>query len=410
MPLRDFFSNQIQQLRDFFDDPAARTRLVFLGDEMRPMLQKVLIKIDEQPDNLHVLQYVDAAFEGPASYAEAILSDVVEQNELFRLEFDKRSLEFPSLESLQIERPANSMELIRYLEAAASSLEHRIGSYVLWLSPPEIAVERPFAELLGQLTQQVNNPWVKFLVPVPLDSKDFEELQQSVPGISSQCFHLAPDEIEKKVNADLASGALPVAQKAKYAAMSGAFAFAHRRYDEAAKVQQEVLQLARQAQNPSDEATALYNLGNTQLAQENYDEALTTLNSAAQICLQHEMNPLLGMVLCNLGVALQRVGEVDHALEALDTSQRTFAAMGNVAAEAHVCDCKAKTLALANRTDQAEAAWRQALSKYDAITSPAMEDVRKAGRSDVLDKMKRFFESTGQQAKLQQLQAAESRS
>jgi tetratricopeptide (TPR) repeat protein len=225
-------------------------------------------------------------------------------------------------------------------------------------------------------------------------------LAETEPQVSIQRFHLDPAEIERSVHDDLARGQLSPVETRRYTAMAGAFAAAHRRYDEAAEYQQRVLNLCQPDCPPAELAGACYDLANTQLALKQFAEAEANFNRAAHVCLEHQIQPMLAMVLCNLGVVLQRQNRIDDALRSLDVARRTFSAIGNPPAEAHVLDCAARVLAQAGRRDEAEEAWRSALALYDGIDNPAMRDVREHGRDDLLEKLRGYLEQTGQAGKL----------
>lgn len=170
----------------------------------------------------------------------------------------------------------------------------------------------------------------------------------------------------------------------------GVMAFGRRDYGKAEAAQRQLVREAKAAHEPVETALGLYNLGNTLIAAGRAEEAVEVLSHAADGCCYHELDQLAPMVYTNLGIALHRAGAVNQAFSSLKVARDMFQAQGNLPAEAHVCDCLATLHLEQGRRSNAEKAWRYAIELYDRITNPAMQDVRRGGRADILVKLDRL--------------------
>jgi tetratricopeptide (TPR) repeat protein len=216
------------------------------------------------------------------------------------------------------------------------------------------------------------------------------EAQHAKIGV--QTFHLAPEEIEKRVKEDLQSpGMLTPAERRQYKGMLGGFAYSNRQYDKAERIQQEVVTEAQEGDGPPDEiARAYYCLGNTYLAKGDFPAATAAFCRASDVCLENKVLSFAPFIFVNLGVSLHRQSQFDQAFAALKVARDMFKMQKVLPGEAHVVDALAQMYALDGRTQEAEKSWRYCLSLYDQMTAPAVKDVREMGRQDVIAKLKQL--------------------
>ncbi len=170
----------------------------------------------------------------------------------------------------------------------------------------------------------------------------------------------------------------------------GIMAFGRKDYDRAEAVQNRLVREAKEAQEPVEVATAMYNLANTYMARKEPERAVETLVGALEGCFHHGIDQMLALIYCNLGVALHRCGQKDDAFAAFKVARDLFRAEDNIPSEAHVCDCLALLYYEDGRQQEAEGVWNFALSLYDRITDPLMQDVRDGGRAAILQKLEHF--------------------
>jgi tetratricopeptide (TPR) repeat protein len=403
MPLKDFFQDQQDELLLFLHLPWQTLHVVRHEPDLKPVLRRLLVALDEHDDNPHVLVVTQVPFHDARQFFTAALEDLVAQNEHWRTDLEAAGVRLPEPQGPDAQL-APVERLAHYVSAVADALPDEVGAYAVLIDPEIVTQETAFRRAMEELVLQTTAAWAKFIV---LDRRQNPILGDLDPRleVSTQLFHLEPAQIEEAVTIDLKRGDLPPNERRQYTAMSGAFAAAHRNYAEAERLQREALGLAQADGSPAEQANAWYNLGNTCLSQKKFAEAEECFGQSGQLCLDHGVQPLLAMSLTNLGVALQRQARSEAALQSFVLARRTFRAMNNPPGEAHVLDCQASVLALDQRNSEAEAAWQEALAIYDGITAPTLQDVRDGGRRLILDHLTHFYESTGQKQKVRSLPA-----
>jgi tetratricopeptide (TPR) repeat protein len=407
MPLNTFFIEQMDGIRQFLQSPDKTVLILQHDPDVDRIIQKILIRLDEDDGNPAVMVRSRAVYDNHPQFFGDLLQELVEQNENHRDELAGLDIELPRPEDVSEDDPAYEV-FNRYVSEVADCLPNTVGSYVVVLDPDEIKHAEGFRNAVEFLAENTTSEWVKYVLFDSRTDPILDELHEQCDRVLLQVFHLPPEEIELRVKEDLASGKLDPKETRMYTAMVGAFAFANKDYQQALKVQQDVLQMSRDDDVPAEEAQALYNLGNTYLSDGKLEQAEEALAQAALIASDEKMDALAAMAMTNLAVALQRQGRIDESLQAFDAAHSTFAALNHRPGEIHVLDNKAAALALEGRHEEAEAAWREALALCDSITAPHFQKLRESASQDILAKLKRFFESTHQHAKIDSLPQQES--
>lgn len=398
MPLKDFFQQQIDALKLFLDAPGQHLRVLQHEPDTLHLVRKVLVGLDDDPQCPHLLVATAQPFDDAEQWCGAVLAELSTANEGFREALASQRVALPRAPADDGSPAAG--RLARYVSAVADALPDHAGAYTVIVDPPQVSDDAGFFAAVSALVQAFTADWAKLLVLDRRREPRLEGIEQQHPRASVQVFHMDPAEIEAQAKRDLAADrALDPLQRRQYTAMLGAFAFARHDHAEAAQHQQQVTQMAEQEGTPAEQANAHYNLGNTYLAQQELALAEEHLTRAGEIAMEHDVDLLLAMALCNLGVTLHHQGRADEALQSLDTSRQTFKVADNRPGEAHALDTKAAALAQLERNEEAEQAWLEALALYEGITSNVLGDVRDSGRADIQGKLKRFYESTGQASK-----------
>lgn len=405
MPLGEFFEEKLTEIRSFMETPGLRLLVIRHDPDLKDRLRRMLVKLEEDEKNPHLMSYVDLPFGDPARYFREVLDEQVGRNEDWRDELKQSGVDLapppPSPDRAEESDPdAMARRLAGYVSAVADCLPDQIGSLVLLLDPASVEDEARLAAGVKQLVAETTSDWAKFILLAAKQSRLLEGIEQASDACIAQDFYMDPEDIEERVLSDLAGDRLTPDERRQYTMMAASFAFADKRYDEAERFHLEALRLSGEAEKPVEQANCLYNLGNTYLEQGRFPEAQDRYVQSFKICLEQKCQPLLAMVLTNLGVALHREGRVDEALGSFDAAQATNKALNNPPGEAYVLDCKAKTLALEKRNGEAEEAWIAALELYRGITAPALADVRRAGLTDICDKLERFYKETRQKQKI----------
>jgi tetratricopeptide (TPR) repeat protein len=403
MALKAFFSDQLEQIRSFMTSLRQTVRVVQLESDVEPLLKKLLVGLDEDDNCPHVMVFATTPFSNPAQYFSDALVELAGQNEQHRDAMAAKGVQVPRLADYASLPPTERFN--QYLSDLADRLAEWVDSYVVVIQPKSIDDPAGFKFGIEYLTNSTRSKQLKYLVLDHRKDPLLPDLAEKSERAGVQVFHLSPAEIEAQIKADLASGQLTPQEKRQYTAMTAAFAFSNRKYDDAELIQRDVLKMAEQNGTPAEQANACYALGNTFLKQGKLELAEGSFARAVMICVEGKINALLAMALTNLGVTLQRQNRLEESVQSFDTARRTFHALNYRPGEAFVLDNKAATLAAAKLNADAERAWLEALRIFDGITAPSFAKLRETSRDDILDKLRHFYEATGQRNKIQALPA-----
>ena len=321
MPLKDIFQKQIDQLRSFLDAPGPSMRIIQYDTDLKPVVARILAVLEEDEESPHLLWGTETAFDHQTRYFQEILRELVDANESRRSELSALGVELPAPPANE-ERGLVGERFVAYLDQVAVSLPDSVGAYVIVIDPEEISDVYDFREALYFLADGTGSSRVRYLVldqrPEPL-LPDFDRYSGR---ISIQDFHLSPEQIEAQIADDFEHNpSLDSAERGQYAAMMGAFAFVRGDYNEAERIQLDVLDQSCETGDPGEQALAYYNLGNTYLGAEEFELAEQCFTRAGEVCLEARIEPLLAISLTNLGVDLYWRGYAAEAGGSFDTAR-----------------------------------------------------------------------------------------
>ena len=405
MPVSEFFADQFRQIKEFLRDRSDVVRVIRVDADLRYVLVKALVRMDEEPDNPHATLFAERAFTSAPAYFTALLEQLQENYAENEADLKARGVRFSVPYDDPKLHPATQFRL--YASALADALPDTMGSLVFVLNPETVDDEAAFRQSIEFLTTQVESDWLKFLV---LDSRVAPLLDglQSRDRIGTQTFYMPPEAIEQELKRQVSQPASDPLQHRRTLGVLAGFAFSKKNYDEAARLQGEWATLAESGGAPAEAASAYYNLGNTLLEQGDLLNAEQQFVKSCALCLEHAVNGVLPLALTNLGVTLFRQNRIEEALEAMRTAYRHFKAQNHKPGEAFAYDTLGRAYYEQRRHDEAEQAWLRAYAVYNEITSDAFVDVRKSGCDDIVAKLERLCRETGRPNRLSdQLKPAE---
>lgn len=386
MPLTTFFSEQLDQLEDFMDQPGPVVRIVLVDPEMRGILLRMLGGLDEQADFLHLLIAHREPFRDPSGWFAGLLDALDAQIE--------QHAEGLAGAGIGLEDHAGLSAPWRFLRRAedlADALPDEVGNLVFLIDPEDSKDRDGFARSIAFLADKVTSPRLKFVVLHARQDPLPGAVAADHPAVGRQVFWCSPEEMERRVNATLEqSGRASPSDHRRALLMAAGFAFSNKDHMRAESLQRQQIEAAEAAGEPVEQAIGAYGLGNTLLAAGRPEEAAESFLRACDLCVAHELKELAPLAYTNLGVALHRLGNFEQAFAALRVGSRFFKAQGNRPGEAFVCDNLAAMHQELGRPDEAARVWRYAQSLYDGITNPALQDVREAGSADVRAKLERL--------------------
>jgi tetratricopeptide (TPR) repeat protein len=404
MSLKLYFPEQLDQLKKFATSATEVVRCVQIDPEMKPMLMKILAKLDEEPEFPHALLSIKTRFNNSHDYFQKLLEQITKNYEEIKKSFVEIGVVFkpPIDPEKKLKSPA---QFIQYSSKLADSLLDNMGSIVLVIDPEEVANKVDFKKSIEFLADKTTSRWLKYIVFDSRANPVLEGLSEENDHVGMQTFYLSPEEIENRAREDLnLSGALEPGERRKYLGLIAGFAYARKEYEDAIKYQSQWVTEAKGNAEPSELANALYNLGNTYHAKGDFAEATEVYCQACDICIENELNSLAPFVYTNLGINLHRQGDFESAFDSLGVARDMYKAQKQRPGEAHVVDCLAQIYALDGENEKAEETWLYALSIYEGITSSLFKDLRESGINDISAKLEQFYKDTNQESKIQDLQ------
>jgi len=404
MSLKLYFPEQLDQLKKFTTSATEVVRCVRIDPEMKPMLMKILAKLDEDSEFPHALLSIKTCFNNPHDYFQKLLEQLTKNYEENKKNLVELGVVFKQNgdPKKKLKSPA---KFIQYATDLADSLLDNMGSMVLVIDPEEVADEVDFKKSIEFLADKTTSRWLKYIVFDSRANPVLEGLNEENDHVGMQTFYLSPEEIEKRASKDLSlPGVLEPGEKRQYLGLLAGFSYARKEYEDAIKYQSQWVTEAKGNAEPSELANALYNLGNTYHAKGDFAEATEVYCKACDICIDNELNSLAPFVYTNLGINLHRQADFESAFASLRVARDMYKAQKQRPGEAHVVDCLATIYALDGENEKAENTWLYALSIYEEITSSLFRDLRESGINDISAKLERFYKDTNQESKIQDLQ------
>jgi tetratricopeptide (TPR) repeat protein len=387
MPYEKFFAAQLEELEAFLDASTPAVRVVAIDGEMRNILMRMLLGLDQDEEFPHILLGHFDSFLDPVSWFEALHQGLEVQLVQHAEEIRSAGMETPEPD------PDGTLpspwRFLRRAQAVAQSLPEELRSLAFIIDPERVEDPAGFVRSIDFLAGNVKSRWLKFIV---LDDRSAPRLQQLAadhPRVNTQTFWLDPKDMQRSVDEDLAkSGDAPSSALLGQAA---AFASAQHDHSRAVALQwQRIMQVEKEGGAPAEQVLARLDYGRALLGAGHPDPAAETLLQACELCSAHQLHDLAPLAYTELGIALNRSGNVEQSFEALRVGSEFFRAQDNLPGEAHVCDTLAKMHEERGEPAEAERVWRYALSLYEGIANPQLADVRSAGIDDIESKLARL--------------------
>jgi tetratricopeptide (TPR) repeat protein len=390
MSLKSFFSEQYQQLTAFLMSATETVHCVRIDDELKPLFLKMLAKLEEDPEVPHLFMMCSSRFEDPLTYFRDLLATLSTAREDSAPALAQHGITLAAAPRLDPSLPAPA-RFVTDASALSDRLPDHIGSLVLVVDPAEVTEPPTYRRSITYLAAEITSPWLKIIVLDPRQQPRLDHIEQDQKRIGVQTFYLSPEETERRVAEDLEGGAaLTPVERRQYKGLLAGFAFANKDYDRATRLQGDWVREAEAAGDVSEVANAYYSLGNTYLAQGAFAEAANALCRACDLCVNRKLHALAPFAYTNLGIALHRQGDSEHALESLKVARDMFRAQNQRPGEAYVVDTLAQLYVREGRREEAENAWRYALAIYEGMSSTLYKDLRESGREDIMSKLDRL--------------------
>jgi tetratricopeptide (TPR) repeat protein len=407
MPIGEEFQKQFALLDEFMDAPGAAMRIVRIDQEFEDFLLKALLKKDEDDHFPHFIIPIDDAFESQDQYCQVLLDTIKSQYETHKADIEAEGIHFTVPYSETDDLSANE-KFTRYVCALADAMLDDMGSLVFLCYPPSVGDPEQWRLTWAMIMSQTTSDWVKFIVYDSRTEPRLDDLLDKSDNVSDQTFYVDPADLETKVRKLLEdpSKLTPIEHR-RYLAMVGSFDFSNRKYDTAVSEQRELVTLCEDGGEPPEVASAYYNLGNTYLAQKQFEQADDSYLKCIDISLEHEINGMLPMAYINLGVSMHRQEAIKEAIQCMKVARDYYQALNNPPGEAYALDCLAQLCFEQRAYERAEEFWVEAYKIWDGMTGSHFEDARTDGGEFIADKLRKLYEHTNQIPKIHQLNKGE---
>jgi tetratricopeptide (TPR) repeat protein len=283
----------------------------------------------------------------------------------------------------------SAWRFLRQAEHLAGSLPDNAGALVFLIDPEHVEDGAWFSRSIEFLASETRERWLKFIVLDNRSSPRLSALAAEHSRIYVQTFWLSPEVMGRRLNAT-ARQAAGGGGDSNALALAGSFATSNKDFERAEALLRRQLAQAEQKGAPTDIALSQYTLGNAMLAAGQIEAAAEAFLQTCETCSAHTLHELAPMAYTNLGIALHRLGQFNQAFAALGVANTFFKAQGNRPGEAFTCDNLARIHQERGQYEDAAQVWRYALKLYDDISNPTQQDIREAGRTDILEKLGRL--------------------
>ena len=387
MPCEEFFTEQMQQIEAFLWAWAPPMQVIAIDGEMRDIFLRMLLGLEQDEKFPHIFLSHSDAFLDAMTWFDSLDRELEEQVAQNAEEIQSAGIVLPDANHDPALPPP--WRFLHRAEAVAKVLPEEIGALAFIIEPERIDDEDGFIRSVDFLAHNVNSSRLKFIVLDDRSAPRLEKLAGAHPRVETQIFWLDPRSVQQSINRELTSPG--AARSSAVLGQAAAFAAADHDHSQAISLQwQRIIQVEKEGGAPTDRVMARLDYSRALLDAGQADPAAETLLQACELCSAHQLHDLAPLAYTDLGIALNRSGNVDQPFEALRVGSEFFRAQGNLPGEAHVCDTLAKMYEERGETAEAESVWRYVLGLYNGITNPQLADVRAAGVADIQSKLARL--------------------
>jgi tetratricopeptide (TPR) repeat protein len=403
MPVQRFFEEQIDSLRAFLLDPSQTMRCILTDPELKPLVSKILMRLDNDDQDPHIYLSSETPFQEPAQFFASWLAEVQREYQRCQGELESAGVRV-NVSREELGKLSPAQRFVRFVCVLADAMPESVGSLVLILDPTEVNDPQGYRRAMTFLADNTVSPWVKYVILDRRQQPVLKHMELKSDRSQVQIFHFSAEKIEKDLRASLADKAgCSLEEKRQWMALLAGFVFHHKDYAGAQKLQEECLALAEAAGDAGEQAMVSYNLGNTHFHKGDFQAAEACYGSAIEVALGNELDNFLPLALTNLGLTLHRQKKASEAFHSLEIARTAWQAQGYPASEAYALDCQAELCQADKKNEEAERCWRGALALYDGMNSEGMQEFGESGRANIVRKLEQHFQATKQHRKLDEL-------
>jgi len=256
-----------------------------------------------------------------------------------------------------------------------------------------------FAASVRRLTCELTTPRLKLVVVAP--GAPGPDEATGAQALRVHRFRIDDQVIEKGLRAKLQEPDLTPLVRLRCVSTLAGFAMARGNPEEGMDLHLQALDLAIAMDDPNEEGVAWYGLGNALYRCAAFDKALDAYTRALDLAIDQDSAVLAAQSVTGMGNAYYVLGTTDRAIECYGIARTYYRKLGNQLMSAYVLTWLGESHAKAGAPAQAEESYRAALACCDEA-EPRLGEAAQQSKSDVLQRMARFYRAQGREALAQQ--------
>jgi hypothetical protein len=263
--------------------------------------------------------------------------------------------------------------------------------------PAPLATPPAYGVSMLALAAAAASPRVRWVLFDPSHGAALPVLHERERRVEHARVEVTPPVVEQGLRQRLAAPSLPPLERMQLCLALAGFALGRGAWDEALSLQDQALGIARSTQDPGEEATALFSIGQTFYAQKQWEQANRLFARASELAMDARRDPLALQCLTSLGHGKLCAGQLDEAERCYQSASEWYERLGAPIQSAWVRTWLGETLRRRGRPREAEDTWRDVVARYDAL-GPDLAAAARPGRAEVIERLARLHEQLGQHA------------
>lgn len=252
-----------------------------------------------------------------------------------------------------------------------------------------------FAASVRRLGRELTTPRLKLVVVAP--GAPGPDEASGAQALRVHRFRIDDQVIEQGLRRKLAEPDLAPLVRLRCVSTLAGFAMARGNPEEGMDLSIQALDLAVAMDDPNEEGVAWYGLGNALYRCAAFDKALDAYTRATNLAIDQDSAVLAAQSVTGMGNAHYVLGQTKEALEFYSIARTYYRKLGNPLMQAYVLTWLGESHARAHAPALAEEQYRAALACCDEA-EPALGEAARSSKSDVLQRMARFYRAQGREA------------
>jgi tetratricopeptide (TPR) repeat protein len=256
-----------------------------------------------------------------------------------------------------------------------------------------------FAESVRRLTRELSTPQLALVAVAP--GAPGPDEASGAQALRVHRFRIDDQVIEQGLRRKLQEPDLTPLVRLRCVSTLAGFSMARGNPEEGMELSIHALDLAVATNDPNEEGVAWYGLGNALYRCAAFDKALDAYTRATNLAIDQDNVVLAAQSVTGMGNAYYVLGKTKEAIEFYSIARTYYRKLGNQLMQAYVLTWLGESHAKAGAPALAEESYRAAIACCDEA-EPSLGEAARGSKSDVLQRMARFYRTRGHEALAQQ--------